>query len=145
MSTINRFEEIESWILAREQAKEVFKLLKKEPLCKDFELKNQMNASSGSVMDCIAEGFERSANGEFKYFLGVAKGSNGEVRSQLYRVKDREYINQEEFETFHNRNVLIGGKLKGLISYLNESPITGQRNRKQIKKPDSVNSKKSNK
>lgn len=60
-------------------------LIEKTSLSKDFELRNQMNSSSGSVMDCIAEGFDRSGNNEFKNFLIIAKGSNGEFRSQLYR------------------------------------------------------------
>ena len=115
------------WQLAREQANEVFKLTQKSPFCRDFELKKQINASSGSVMDCIAEGFERSANGEFRYFLGVAKGSNGEVRSQLYRSLDRQYINQAEFQEFYKRSETIGKKLNGFMDYLKGSLFKGQR------------------
>src|SRR4030095_4315831 len=125
--TITKFEEIKAWNLAREQAKEIHKLTNKECFARDFELRKQMNSSSGSVMDNIAEGFERSANGEFKYFLGVAKGSNGEVRSQLYRVLDRKYITQSEFDSYYNKNAAIGGKLNTFIDYLVQSPLKGQR------------------
>ena len=97
-------------------------------LGKDFELRNQMNASSG--MDCIAEGFERSGNNEFKNFLVIAKGSNGEFRSQLYRAPDRKYINQEKFDVLCSKNVIIGNKLMSFISYLNNSDFKGQRYKK---------------
>jgi len=72
-------------------------LIEETALAKDFELRNQMNASSGSVMDCIAEGFERSGNVEFKNFLIIAKGSNGKFRSQLCRCLDRKHILQTKF------------------------------------------------
>ena len=84
MATITKFEDLEIWRLARIQTNDFDELIKATLLSKDFELRNQMNASSGSVMDCIAEGFERSGNSEFKNFLLIAKGSNGEFRSQLY-------------------------------------------------------------
>jgi four helix bundle protein len=59
MATITKFEDLEVWQLARGQANDFFSLVQATPLAKDYELRNQMNASSGSVMDCIAEGFER--------------------------------------------------------------------------------------
>ena|SRR5215204_232936 len=96
-------------------------------LAKDYELRNQMNASSGSVMDCIAEGFERSGNSGFKNLLLIAKGSNGEYRSQLYRCLDRKHISQTKFDELHSRNMMPGNKLMGFINYLRESPLKGQR------------------
>src|SRR5215510_15354907 len=98
MATIKRFEDLEIWQLARIQSNDFDKLVEETTLAKDFELRNQMNASSGSVMDCIAEGFERSGNSEFKNFLLMAKGSNGEYRSQLHRCLDRKHISQERFD-----------------------------------------------
>ncbi len=80
MATISRFEDLEIWQLARQQANEIWLVYNEGPFAKDFELKNQINAASGSVMDNIAEGFERSGNKEFVHFLLIAKGSNGEVR-----------------------------------------------------------------
>ena len=110
MSTIKKFEDLEVWQLARTQANEFNMILKEGTLAKDFELKDQMNASSGSVMDCIAEGFERSGNSEFKSFLVIAKGSNGEFRSQLYRCLDRKHITNERFADLYNNNVNLGVK-----------------------------------
>jgi len=68
MATITRFEDLEIWQLARIQTKDFDKLVEESTVAKDFELRNQMNASSGSVMGCIAEGFERSGNADFKIF-----------------------------------------------------------------------------
>ncbi|HYJ37420.1 MAG TPA: four helix bundle protein [Chitinophagaceae bacterium] len=118
---------MEVWKLAKEQAKKVFELCSREPFSKDFTLKKQMNDSSGSVMDNIAEGYERSGNGEFVYFLGVAKGSNGELRSQYYRVLDRKYFTQEEFNTFYAESENIGKQLGDFMDYLQQSPYKGPR------------------
>jgi four helix bundle protein len=96
-------------------------------LAKDFELRNQMNASSGSVMDCIAEGFDRSGNTEFKNFLVIAKGSNGEFRSQLYRCLDRKHILQERFHELCEKNITLGNKIMSFITYLQKSSFKGQR------------------
>lgn len=129
MATITKFEELEIWQLARIQVNDFDKLVELTSLIKDFELRNQMNASSGSVMDCIAEGFERSGNSEFKNFLVIAKGSNGEFRSQLYRCLDRKHIDQQKFDELYNKNIVIGNKLMSFINYLQNSAFKGQRHK----------------
>jgi four helix bundle protein len=134
MATIKRFEDLEIWQLARQQVNEFYYLAGNTTLTKDFELKNQMNASSGSVMDCIAEGFERSGNKEFKCMLVIAKGSNGEFRSQLYRCLDRKHIDLEKFNDLCEKNTKIGDKVMSLIKYLQTTPYKGQR----YKTPDST-------
>lgn len=85
----------------------------------------------GSVMDCIAEGFERSGNREFKNILIIAKGSKDEFRSQLYRCLDRKHISKSRFDELYNRNITLGNKLMGFINYLQRSPIKGQRYKKE--------------
>ena len=129
MPTITRFEDLEIWKLARIQSNDFYYLAGNTALSKDYELKNQMNASSGSVMDCIAEGFERSGNQEFKNFLTMAKGSNGEFRSQLLRCLDRKHISPEKFNEFYTRNVKLGNKIMSFINYLKKTTYKGQSRR----------------
>ena len=93
MATITRFEDLEIWQEARRLATEINKICIETELKTDYRFKEQIKASSGSVMDNIAEGFERNGNIEFRQFLSIAKGSAGETRSQLYRVLDFNYIN----------------------------------------------------
>jgi four helix bundle protein len=126
MATINKFEELEIWQLARLQTNDFDWLVLHTPLQKDYELRNQMNASSGSVMDNIAEGFERSGNQGFKNFLIVAKGSNGEFRSQLYRCLDRKHTSQEKFEELYHKNIKLGSKIASFINYIQHSNFKGQ-------------------
>ena len=129
MATITKFEDLDTWNLARIQSKDFYYLSHNTSLSKDYELKNQMNASSGSAMDCIAEGFERSGNLEFKNFLTIAKGSNGEFRSQLYRCLDRRHISIEKFNDLYTRNVSLGKKIMSFINYLQKTKYKGQSRR----------------
>lgn len=130
MATITRFEDLEIWKLAYQQCKDFDLLTEQGPLGKNFELRNQMDASSGSVMDNIAEGFERSGNNEFRNFLLIAKGSNGEFRSQLYRCLNRRHITQEQFDDLHSKNLVLGNKIMAFVSYLQKSEYKGQRYKK---------------
>jgi four helix bundle protein len=88
MATVRQFEDLEIWQLARELSKKVYILTFQEPLASDFRLKDQMRGSSGSIMDNIAEGFERSSRLEFINSLTISKGEIGELKSQLYRAFD---------------------------------------------------------
>jgi four helix bundle protein len=130
MGTIKRFEELEIWQLAYQQCNDFDQLVQESALKSGVGLRNQMNTSSGSVRDNIAEGFERSGNNEFKNFLLIAKGSNGEYRSQLYRCLNRKYLSKEKFDELYNKNVLIGNKLMAFFSYLKNSLLKGQRYKK---------------
>jgi four helix bundle protein len=81
MATVRRFEELGVWKDARELCRKIREIVNGSGLSKDFTLKNQILGSSGSVMDNIAEGFERDGRKEFLNFLYIAKGSLGETRS----------------------------------------------------------------
>ena len=125
MATILRFEEIISWQEARELNKSVGKLIDDGRFKHSYRLIGQIEGSAGSVMDNIAEGFERGGNKEFVQFLYIAKGSCGELRSQLYRALDRNYITQEEFETLSAHAMKISSLIQKLIDYLERSQTTG--------------------
>jgi four helix bundle protein len=122
---ITRFEDLEIWQLARELYKFVFKITTNEPFSHDFKFKDQMRASSGSVSDNIAEGFERGGNKEFIQFLSVAKGSCGETRNQSYRAFDSSYISQEVLDDLLSRTETISRKTANLIKTLKASDHKG--------------------
>ena len=121
MSAVQRFEDLEIWQLARQQAKNIYQIsFNLSP-----ELATQIRRSSASVMDNIAEGFARGGRKEFKNFLSIAKGSNAEVKSQLFRISDFEHPTQFKIEEYLNKNDLIGKKISTLISYLKLSDRPG--------------------
>lgn len=123
MATVSRFEDLDIWKMAREQAMAIFEITRMGLFSADFELRKQINAAAGSVMDNIAEGFERFSNKEFTQFLVIAKGSNGEVRSILYRANDRHYISDEMLKNLLEFSELLGRKIKSFLDYLSSSPF----------------------
>lgn len=127
MATINRFEDLEIWQEARRLAKEIHILSVETELSKDFKLKAQIKDSSGSVMDNIAEGFERDGNMEFRQFLSIAKGSAGEARSQIYRVYDCGYIDIHKFETYKTDYEKLSARISNFITYLNKKEYKGNK------------------
>ena len=112
---IERFEDILSWKKAKELTLTIYKLFEES---KDFGFKDQIQRASVSTMNNIAEGFERKSNNEFKYFLFVAKGSCGEVRSMLYLAKELARISNNDFEKLYNLSIEISKLLSGLIKSL---------------------------
>lgn len=122
---ITRFEDLEVWKKSRELCRYIFELTLRPEFSKDFGLVNQIRNSSGSVMDNIAEGFERGSNKEFIQFLFISKGSAGEVRSQLHRASDRKYITEDEFHNGYTLSVDTSRIIKGFIDYLRKSEFKG--------------------
>lgn len=125
MAVIQKFEDMEVWQKARKLCNTIYPLTTNGSFEKDFKLRDQINGSSGSIMDNIAEGYERDGKLEFRQFLSIAKGSCGEVRSQLYRALDRNHITSEEFNTLKQQTEEISKQLKGFINYLNASEFKG--------------------
>ncbi len=127
MATIRRFEDLEIWQLSRKQAKEIYELTQDMKWNREFDLKNQIIRSSGSVPDNISEGFERESRKEFIHFLTISKGSNGEVQSQIYRAFDRKYIDENQYNYFLAKSKEIGVKTKRFIQYVQSSELKGQK------------------
>ena len=115
MATIKRFEDLEFWQLAREICKKINQYFESNDKFRDYGLKNQIYNSSGSIMDNIAEGFERNGNKEFRQFLSIAKASAGESRSQLYRLKDKEAIKENQFNELYNDLLNLSKQISGFI------------------------------
>jgi four helix bundle protein len=121
MAVVTSFEQLEIWQQARELAKAVRNLTRKHPFCRDFRFVSQFNSDAGSIMDNVAEGFERDGNREFIQFLYISKGSVGEVHSQCYRAVDSEFIDLEEQKEILNLTSSLKFKIQGLIQVLRNS------------------------
>ena len=128
MSKVERFEDLRIWEMARELCKEVYRLTDVKPWKYDTRFVQQIRAAAGSVMDNIAEGFERDGNKEFVQFLYIAKGSCGEVRSQLYRAKDVGFVEEETFTKLLNECLSLGKGISNFIKSIKYSAITGRKN-----------------
>ncbi|WP_299668530.1 four helix bundle protein [uncultured Polaribacter sp.] len=127
MATIRRFEDLEIWQLARKLSQQIISISKNTELKNDYRFKDQIKASSGSVMDNIAEGFERDGNLEFRQYLSIAKGSAGETRSQSYRLFDSEYISEEQLKQLISACEELSKRIANFISYLNKKDFKGNK------------------
>ncbi|MBN9300053.1 MAG: four helix bundle protein [Filimonas sp.] len=128
MATIQRFEDLPLWQLSRTLCNDIFKLVKESILFqKDMRFRDQIKAAAGSVMDNIAEGFERSSRLEFINFLGIAKGSSGEVRSQLHRAVDNNYVEEAIAMVLIKKYEQLSKEIAGFIKYLNSTVVKGQK------------------
>ena len=132
MGAIKKFEDLFVWKLSRELCGDIFRITKYDTFSKDFKFKEQIRNSSGSVMDNIAEGFERNGNREFIQFLSIAKGSCGETRSQLYRALDFQYIVDSEFNVLKQKTEKLSVTIGKLINYLKQSEIKGSKYKKIV-------------
>ncbi len=121
MSRLNSFEELECWKKSSLFNNELYKITKNNYFKNDYDLKRQLRRASISVSSNIAEGFERNTDNEFKQFLYIAKGSAGEVRSQIYLSFDLNYIDKQTFEILIIDISNISKILSGLIKYLENS------------------------
>ena len=118
MVNVNRLEELKVWQLSRELCQNIHILIIESELSNDFSLKRRLNMSCSHVMDNIAGGFGRSGNREFIYYLSVARGSLFEVKSQLYRVLDKRYINEDYFRKLYTETESLSKMIDGLMKYL---------------------------
>jgi four helix bundle protein len=121
---IERFEELEVWKLSRLFVRDIYLVSRSGMISKDYGFKDQIQRAALSIMNNIAEGFERKSSKEFLQFLFIAKSSCGEVRNMLYVGKDIEYFDDETYNRLFNESESISKSLGGFIQYLrkNQSP-----------------------
>lgn len=112
---IEKFEDIIGWQKAKNLTLDIYKQFKN---CRDFSFKDQMQRAVISIMNNIAEGFERRGDKELEYFLFIAKGSCGEVRSMLYISHELGYVTKQDFDRLYILSVEISKLLSGFIKSL---------------------------
>jgi len=127
LTKLTRFEDLEIWKNARELCRLVYEITATEPFNKDFRFRDQIRASSGSIMDNIAEGFEKGGNKEFLQFLSIAKGSCGETRSQSYRAFDFGYTTQDILDQLLDKTINISRQISSFMAYLKKSNYKGSK------------------
>ena len=133
MATAKQFEDLHVWQEARGLVNEVYKVTKQGAFRRDFSLRDQITRAAVSSMSNIAEGFERGSRREFIQFLNVAKGSTGEVRSQLYVALDQQYIDQKMFEKLRDSALAVSRRLAKFIRYLEDYPSNSRVRRSRKK------------
>ena len=117
--TAKCFEDLRIWQDARVQANRIYDSFGTDsPSSRDFGFRDQIQRSAVSVMNNIAEGFERKTDAEFARFLDIAKGSNGEVRSMLYLAEDRNYLSPTAAESMRSSSELLSRAIESLAKHL---------------------------
>jgi four helix bundle protein len=123
---VNSFEDLQVWKDSRILVKSIYQLTSDGKFNKDFGLREQIQRASVSIMNNIAEGFERNNNKEYIKFLGYSKGSAGEVRSMLYVATDLGYISQDSFNMHYQMAINIITQISNFIKYLRKSSIASK-------------------
>jgi four helix bundle protein len=130
MATVRQFEQLNVWQGARRLVSEIYSASQARAFNRDFGLREQIRRAAVSTMSNIAEGFERGTRKEFVQFLNIAKGSNGEVRSQLYIALDQKYVGEGQFAALSGSAVTLSKKLSAFIRCLE-----GYAGDSRVKKP----------
>ena len=125
MSVVRDFEELAIFQKARELSKKIYPITQRGEFKYDTRFVQQIRASAGSIMDNIAEGFERTGNKEFLNFLYIAKGSCGEVRSQLIRANDLGYMTKEEYDELYTECRKLSAGIMNFIKEIRTSEYAG--------------------
>ena len=133
MATIQRFEDLEIWQIARELYNKISKVAKLLRAAHEFRFAEQIKSAAGSIMDNIAEGFERNSRLEFVNSLSISKGECGELKSQLYRTLDDNHIDKKLFDELYEDTDKESRKIASFMKYLNTSEIKGLKFKDRIK------------
>lgn len=127
MSKAQKFEDLAIFQVARQLCKDIYAITKDGEFSRDSRFVQQIHASSGSVMDNIAEGFEREGNKEFVNFLYIAKGSCGEVRSQIIRASDVGFIDKDTATRLYNDCMGLSKAISAFIKSIKSSDYRGSK------------------
>lgn len=130
MARIEKFEDLDVWKNARIICLFVEELFQTTLIGDNYRLRNQMEGSSGSIMDNIAEGFDRDGNREFINFLSFSKASASELKSKAYRAFDKKLISEEQIKKLIDLCELEKNKIGAFMYYLKNSEIKGQKFKK---------------
>lgn len=125
MAVVRDFEELAIFQKARELSKKIYPITQRGEFKYDTRFVQQIRAAAGSIMDNIAEGFERTGNKEFLNFLYIAKGSCGEVRSQLIRANDNGYLTPEEYDELYTECRKLSAGIMNFIKEIKASDKVG--------------------
>jgi four helix bundle protein len=141
VSSLQSFEEIEEWQVARGLTRRVYQCSANGNFARDRGLQWQIRRAAVSIMSNVAEGFERRGSAEFAQFLAIARGSTAEVQSQLYVALDAGHISIAEFTELQRLARSTTRLLTGFIKYLKRSPLRGQkfRQRTDDREPQTAN------
>lgn len=133
MATAQQFEDLGVWQDARVLSKLIYSVTKQREFYRDIDLRRQIRSAAVSTISNISEGFERGTRKEFVHFLNIAKGSNGEVRSQLYVALDQEYSTETNLAELKSAAVSLSRRIAKFVRYL-ESFAANTRTRKTAKR-----------
>ena len=125
MGKVENFEDLVIYQKARVLAVHVYEITREGEFKYDTRFVQQIRAAAGSISDNIAEGFERQGNKEFKNFLFIAKGSCGEVRSQLNRAFDVGFVDEEAYHQMYDECKKLAVSINHFIQALKDSDYKG--------------------
>lgn len=115
MALAKRFEDLEVWKKGCRLSCEIFRLAEKGSLSRNFVLRDQICRSGLSVPSNVAEGFERNSRKAFASFLRIAKGSSGELRTQIYISARLGYMDRKKAAELVAQAEEISRMLGGLL------------------------------
>jgi four helix bundle protein len=132
------FEETKIWQESRKLVNSIYLAIQSNTaFSQDYALGNQIKRAAISIPSNIAEGFERSTNKELIHFLFIAKGSAGEVRTQLWLASDLNYLNKKELDSLIDKVKSISKMIQGMINYLQKSEMKGTKYHNELREPES--------
>ena len=133
MATFHNLQQIRAWEIARLLVRDIYSISDRGIFARDFGLRDQIRRASVSIASNIAEGFERDGNAEFIQFLSLAKGSLGEVQTQLRIAFDLGYVGESVFRRLNQTVSGLGRMIGNLMIYLRNAQVRGKKFKLPVK------------